>query len=991
MHDEERKLIGKGSIDDPQEQSDVDDLESIYNGSDDTSDTDDFCDTDISIYDLESDDSTFKLPQLNTYKSSYDDKALGDVVKQRISSKKVSSLISPIFASKVVSKDEELRLFERLSTHNIDKRDARTKIVKQWIDDISLDESKKVEVDKALFNIGNNINFFEDTVLDAWLDNYPDDEAKDTYGKATYAMRIRLAALDDALSEEYKDFLNKKADEIFSTKSPITTECFYLLAQYEMEFKKEESIRRTTALIKKAKEKLEGAPHLLNFDPQGRVLVDVEDSNSKTGYTLVSFDIKTEPNLYELYQEAVKEKLLVELTVHKKTGGQFVDEEEVDRILYSLDSLKSKSSIISLQQEIQLQTSLAARLYLKYFQKKPEMSVCLVDKAHKEATREINDLVLKAFAKALKAGYEEGKELDISKVNEVLAAFRDEITKQAHDILLKHISNETKIELSPEEFDAVSAKKMAEKLTASSYSVLHTDTDTKLAVLIEGPDITAHDRKTGILFAHRSIDAYRLNDNNEVLTKIERVRVRTNSLPVKTGLTEKQCVDDVKIKLGELEIDYKLYGTFTYNLLTALLDNADDALTSNAQTKSTKHILLGAHAHNRDIQSSSLCLVQAISVNRRGRPLGYHNIGWRVGLSNEATLMAEMSLFSNVLDNNDDLMSQYKKLMSQYKKFLKLEPTTTLYQKIKSYFKSEFFSKTSEGILAKSLIKAQKKEWQNETSEVDENDTPKLAKLALRKIMAYDLHFSHDYAKLIQSLSLYVEKQAVFGCKSGNERTPIIAERAGLLDIEPLDQRLKDAFKTLAMASTKDRAKLAANSLKKMLNIVYNEQAVYGATTMIPLLDQGGGHKIKAATGSMLDTTDYAEDADITNLQQQGTKKMQAHNGLVDYMKRALENQRVNELTASGGVAHGQGKSTTRMYKLMNQNPKGVRGCGTDDNSDGIRNCKQTKIATGADPGTDPGTDPVIGAESFVESDFLEGVESDFLEGVESVQFNHHL
>lgn len=72
--------------------------------------------------------------------------------------------------------------------------------------------------------------------------------------------------------------------------------------------------------------------------------------------------------------------------------------------------------------------------------------------------------------------------------------------------------------------------------------------------------------------------------------------------------------------------------------------------------------------------------------------------------------------------------------------------------------------------------------------------------------MANDLHHTHEYAKLVQSLSLFVEEASIAGCKSGNERAQAINGRVAILDHEASkpESTIFKAIAALAKANPSD-------------------------------------------------------------------------------------------------------------------------------------------------------------------------------------------
>lgn len=634
----------------------------------------------------------------------------------------------------------------------------------------------------------------------------------------------------------------------------------------------------------------------LNFDPQGRLLID-------TGQSIVSLDIAGYPDLQEAYSQQIK-KLLQE-----RDG---IDEGIADAILDSLNELKSKNSIIFLQQEMHFHLMLALRLYEKQYA--PDNEFPDFTDIHAVTMAQVNKAVMQAFVDGLVQASATGKQRDI---NKVLSKARSSIIAHAHDALLDNIlQKHPDYDLSG--YQPSVTKSAAKHTTATGKKVLHQDKNLAVVTEIEGSDVTSHYRARGTDFAHRGIKRYRYTPESGVTYCLSGNKVRSPSLPVKKGLSEQGYIDDTVEKINELVKNYGFKRPFTYNLLTAMNDVLGD-IKGNLQTQSAKHIILGAHAYNRDLlgkpDDESYCLIQAISVNGFGRPLGYRSFGASVRpLADEATLLTEMTLCHNIDKDVDSL--------AKYKEFLRSpESPVGFFARLASFFATKYFCKTTAGKGLRGDIAQKKLAWQA-VQEVDPDDYVALARASLQKIMAHDLHYSHDYAKLIQALSLFLEEEAVFGCKSGNERTPIIDERGQILEQRQLPGYLVKAFVDLSKASNKQAASSQAHALKAAIDRCYNEENVYGSTALIPLIDQGAGHKISPAKSLSISRND-AEEPTIDNLVQSNAKEMQAHNELPIFMEQAVA--RRNKLNSSlQSVGDGSAKTGLSSYGVVTSTAGGL-------------------------------------------------------------------
>lgn len=386
-----------------------------------------------------------------------------------------------------------------------------------------------------------------------------------------------------------------------------------------------------------------------------------------------------------------------------------------------------------------------------------------------------------------------------------------------------------------------------------------------------------------------------LKQLNSLLIPAPPIRIRTPSMvSEESGLkTPEKKVEQVNRNLQEIHRRYLAKGQleqpFVYNVLMSLSSRND-------QNDRIEHILLGAHQYNKDRQptdSDPWCLVQAIATNGFGSELGYGPFGFHVKVRQEATLMAEMALVATIQGSKKADMAPYSAFLNTYSD------------------KNPYFYKTKEGKETQKSIQTTKDSWKKERTSPSGNAHDD-AKLCLKKMVANDAHFSHKYARLIQSLSVFVEPVSIAGCKSGNERAQGISSRDVLLDAmerlaadgapypeshRSLARTLKGALANLAESTPKTYAK-RVEELNKALDDFYNQVGLQGAMTLIADTDMGAASKVDAQMkvdtpwfkGGVLKTlwqfiktignwsTNRAESSALTNLSQT-TSFMQPHKG----------------------------------------------------------------------------------------------------------------
>lgn len=638
----------------------------------------------------------------------------------------------------------------------------------------------------------------------------------------------------------------------------------------------------------------------LNFDPQGRVLITISTAEDRelfvnaTGRepaanTTVSLDVSAFPQLQTAY--------LQHYGLSKEQFSQLAG---------------SRGSLIPLQQEFHFHLGLAARTYSKMDKERfPEAKMNL---AHAAAMTRVNELVTAAFKDALAKATKKDGSIDEIKLIKALDKARKSSTSEAHLIFLEEVVIATGNRLTKQEMKDLHVKHTAEVTTATNNDLLHVDQSLGQLAWIGGTEVTAHDRGPGIgHLADRQIMTFALDERQQGMP---RVQIRTPSLDVKEGivfdtnsertkaktgakakklgievLTEKEAISDVATKLAHLQSGYTMRDAisanavgdkaFTYNLLTALNDRLEGG--KNKQSQGARFILAGAHEYNASQLAKAsevepvFCLVQNISVNGFGDTLGYDGNA----LKTEATLMAEMAMLHNLVDQNDSQKENIQQVFAQYKDYLKSDRTG-----------QPFFSQSAAGKAVITQIQEIKAGWANAHARenVDELDSVGKARGALKAMMANNLHQQHQYAKAFQALSIFVEQASIAGCKSGNERAQAIAGRVAVLDSVAHNSQdpIVKAMVDLAQAEPKDVAVKAA-ALKQQIDSKYDHNLQSGVS-LISAADQGAAAKVNAKRGiSGLFNRNYAEESTMDHLHQDKAGSMQAHKGLTKQMADALD------------------------------------------------------------------------------------------------------
>ncbi|MDF1684750.1 MAG: hypothetical protein P1U36_08860 [Legionellaceae bacterium] len=593
-----------------------------------------------------------------------------------------------------------------------------------------------------------------------------------------------------------------------------------------------------------------------------------------------------------LIQEAEAKANEEQKKLHDVHGSLLV---QVKGALVRLDrheDRKQSGSELPLQDEFAFHLMLAARVYEKIATDLDlETDLQKIEIARQAAMRRVNRYIKRAYREAEKVANEpEG--LNLAKFNASLDKARKKLAPMAHTILMEKIIEETGIIFTAKNLE--NAKKIAEKTPATTQDILYVNKAAGLVTLIKGSEHTAHDRVAGkSKFAHRQMITCRRNEDGTIRAGLNpRIQIRTPSPVVKKGLKEKAIISDVVDKLSEVtevyDLGHKLSSdkpkAFIYNRYTAIGDKLGD-IKGNLQTQSARHILRGAHEYNaKNIKGDNgvFCFVQNISVNGFGKTLSHTS---RNPLVRESTLMAEMALMHTLCDG-----TEFEKLFDNYKEYLTYSP------------KESYFSETQYGDIARTKIQEIKAQWQNkelaQVTEVGSEDEELVSSVkdSLKKLVAHDLHCTHEYAKLVQTLSVFSEKASIGGCKSGNERAQAINGRVLMLDGMKPSSEIALKLEDLAGAP-KDEVRSKAEALNECIHEQYNKEGLYAAASVISLVDQGASAKVEAKPNivkpfkflNKFISRNFAEESAeiMKNLKQSKAGAMQAHKGLTKSMKGA--------------------------------------------------------------------------------------------------------
>ncbi|KTC65954.1 Uncharacterised protein (plasmid) [Legionella adelaidensis] len=675
----------------------------------------------------------------------------------------------------------------------------------------------------------------------------------------------------------------------------------------------------------------------LAFDPQGRVLMEVNLQPEDYAQIVAQINVKlgeqfdvSKTGLQDALGRNVSPKATVSLDCADELKSKFIETlrsrlttagaKDPQAIIDAYEK-QAKGSIIALQQEFHFHLSLATRVYQKAAPQKFDDKEDELAKAHQVAANRVNLLVMDAYAKALQKATKNGV-LDLATLNKEFDKARKAILPQAHKILREEIIRHTGVIIDLKAIDKVkrgtdkkdSLKHVAEGLTATSNDLIHTDSKLGLATFISGSENTSHDRAIGKI-ADRQIATFQFKAGTVGEKTSSRMQTRVASLDVKKGVSAEEAIEDIKNKLKTIATDNNFSNrletiqgkpkAFVYNLHTAINHTLGD-MGGNLQTQGLERILQGVHKYNAEQNKDGvLCFLQNISVNGFGDTLGYDT---RNAVRKEATLMAEISMLHTLYDSSPDQQKEMRDVFAKYKKFLD-NPQRPAY-----------FSQSEEGQAAIAQIQQIKAQWL--AGPVAGDSIVDNAKASLKQLMANNKHFSHENAKLVQTLSILVEEASIAGCKSGNERAQAISGRVVLFDalgsnpdaFGPEGQALAAALKKMASGGDSQTNAVKLNSI---LHSIYNAHGLQLSSSLVSLLDQGASAKVEASGQGIYSTNKAEENASLmTNLHQSKAGSMQAHKDLIPEMINASEAQPKSVWQRMSGVLGKAGAAILSVVTL---------------------------------------------------------------------------
>ncbi len=642
----------------------------------------------------------------------------------------------------------------------------------------------------------------------------------------------------------------------------------------------------------------------LAFDPQGSVMVDITRAEIEVKLS-TEYDFTADDWKAFLAKKTEITSVSLDITSIEVLNSKFLIQATTDTAIQEQLKGLPKGSINPIYRELYFHMNATKRVYAKVF-KQPESDF---EAAFQATLKLVSTRVMDEYQNAIATAKKPLSKKQIRSINQHLDKVRITILAEAHSKFL---------ELARVRFNKKQRKglkHLAEETTATPNDIVYVGSHQ--VTWAAGNDASSHDRQFGTNFGHQETVTHNYDGRNVTANKNQRFHLRVASFAVKSGhkmRLKQDYIDDVKIKLTQLKETENILAVcnsfhqqashpvppraIIYNLYTAINKRASilGAIDekSNKQSESAKFILKGAHAYNRTQleKDGVFCLVQNISVNGYGIPLGYNHLN---ALLTEATLMTEMAVLHTLYDPST-APTQFNAIFEQYRLFLRQLPQS-----------DTFFSQSAYGVAAINLLNAVKTQGQATTAQnatFTGDDVVSDAKKSLFNLMINNRHFRND-ATLFQALSVFTEKASMAGCKSAIDRTPMINNRVAMLERalnEPDSQvseikGLREALQMLAKATSVTIIK-AEKTLKTALNAAVNYLGVQTQASMQTNAEIGGAAKYSARSGIVRYfgkwltcwNTNAAEHSSMSTVAQEGRNTTQIHNTLAEYITTAQKN-----------------------------------------------------------------------------------------------------
>lgn len=531
------------------------------------------------------------------------------------------------------------------------------------------------------------------------------------------------------------------------------------------------------------------------WDPQGRVLVTILDSEHHNQPSTYSLDIHHHADIDKEYQDILEQAVRIQTSDHAT--------QEILQWFY-----QNQTGMYPLQQALQIYLNQIGQT----LQKEIGASVSdeILHQALLNTAQAINDDVVQCLVTGLiKASIHMGTmvpQRELQTVNQVLIEAREPLQIKAQSILMTTLRE--KIQEFQTEFDSTPPNSEAKALDFDN-KIVYFDTSESLITSIETkqPDPS---------FSSHQINTYHGNETNfRSFNPIHRLRVQSSGLNVPHGMSDTTYPAHFQHRFLQISDTYRCYKSPPV-ILYALA----------ASNQQLKQMLNAAHHYNRSQHTQNMnhpmCFLQSFDMSEPGRILGYPTMLDWSGTA-ELTIMHEMALCSQISTLDLD----------PYRRFL--NPPSSI---LSSLFKTTGLAPSPEGKQIRAQIESFKANWQqNENTEPDLSMQQSVTK-ALQKLMAFDIHLDPKYGLLIQAMSLAIAKQALLSDESPGEVLAHALSHTHIFDLETLPEEIQEPFNMLLRARDKHTATVGADLLITAMKTYCQQHPNSAGAAMVPVIQQ---------------------------------------------------------------------------------------------------------------------------------------------------------
>lgn len=513
------------------------------------------------------------------------------------------------------------------------------------------------------------------------------------------------------------------------------------------------------------------------LDSPAHVLVSTLDPTNHNQTTLWSLDANTHPNALAKFNQSLSAAL------QKQTTAVFTG-----KILELFHH--NKSAIFPLQQAVEVYLNQIAQIYQSAMQPKA-MSDVTRHTAFLTTIEAINGEVFKTLSQGLmRASFNTRQallqKLDTTTLNKILIEAQDTLRQQGKNLLIENMRAQFQQQLPHSSTPEPQRGNPINK-------VVDFDTTQSLATVIESQEIAPN-------YSCRQIKSYRCQGAAFALKdELKHLRLHSTGLNIPDGMSVTTYQNQFQHRIMQMADIYRI--NYSHPLNYYVYGASDIQIQES---------MAAIHIYNRnvrtgDISETPLCFIQACDLSEPGRMLGYGLFASWGSNTSEMTLMLEMTLCEQI--TRDDAQKSFT--LQPYYYFLNTEPS--LFTEL---FPSSLFVLRPEGKQMRKQIQDLKTAWQQDRNLNDHLTTQQSVALAIKKMMAFDLHYEPQHALLVQSLSLANQNQALLQDQTLNQGVVLALGGAQIFDLPALPKSIQELLKTLVRATDKRTVSLTANLLQ---------------------------------------------------------------------------------------------------------------------------------------------------------------------------------